>query len=194
MHCRRYWPSCPWWDRQGPTDVSRWRQRSGRGVRRVEDHFQAAPWSRTLCCWWIQSASSSPWASAGFSGSNCFIHWRVAAMTSFALRPLSSTRVRCRTPSTGFLRFSKQRRDGLAGDGHVLLQGAALVDNAVNPAVRMVAVGIADAVLHVADDGVRPIGNVECAVWRRTRRRWDGSSGRRCGGNPPWECPRSGRA
>ena len=65
----------------------------------------------------------------------------------------------------GMPQVFEQCGDGLAVDGDGLLQLAAFGGHAVNAAVFVVAVRIADVVLHVADDDVVPVGDVKGAVF-----------------------------
>ena len=58
----------------------------------------------------------------------------------------------------------KQRGDGLAVDFLRLEQRAAFVSDAVDAAVFVVTVRVADVMLHVADDVVGPIAEVERPV------------------------------
>ena len=58
----------------------------------------------------------------------------------------------------------EQGGDRLAVDGHWFLQRLLLVDQAIDTTVLLVAVGIADVVLHVADDHVLPVRDVEPTV------------------------------
>ncbi len=58
----------------------------------------------------------------------------------------------------------KQGRDRLPGDRHRLLQRSPLGGEPEDPAVGVVAIRVADVVLHVADDHVVPVGHVEGAV------------------------------
>ena len=63
----------------------------------------------------------------------------------------------------------EQGGDRLAVDGHWFLQRLLLVDQAVDTTVLLVAVGIADVVLHVADDHVLPVRDVEPTVCAENR-------------------------
>ena len=65
----------------------------------------------------------------------------------------------------GMFQVFEQGGDGLAVDGDGLLQLAAFGGHAVDAAVFVVAVGVADVVLHVADDDVVPVGNVEGTIF-----------------------------
>ena len=65
----------------------------------------------------------------------------------------------------GMFQVFEQGGDGLAVDGDGLLQLAAFGGHAVDAAVFVVAVGVADVVLHVADDDVVPVGNVEGSIF-----------------------------
>ena len=53
----------------------------------------------------------------------------------------------------------------LAVDRHGRVQRAPLGGDAVDAAVRMVAVRVAHVVLHVADDDVVPVGDVKSAIF-----------------------------
>ncbi len=87
-------------------------------------------------------------------------------MTSFESRSLSSIRVRWRMPSTGDFRFSSRAGIGWPSIGDGLLQRSTDGGHAVDAAVRVVAVGIAHVVLHVADDDVVPVAEIQRAVGR----------------------------
>jgi hypothetical protein len=58
----------------------------------------------------------------------------------------------------------KQRGHGLAIDLEGLHQRAAFVGEAINPAMLVIAIGIANVVLHVADEGILPVENVQRAI------------------------------
>jgi hypothetical protein len=66
----------------------------------------------------------------------------------------------------GVLQVFEQRGDRLAVDGDGLLQLAARGGDAIDAAVFVVAVRVAHVVLHVADDDVVPVGEVERAIGR----------------------------
>src|SRR5947208_12341581 len=51
------------------------------------------------------------------------------------------------------------------GDGPRLLQRPAFIRHLVNPAMRMIAARIAQIVLHVPDDRVLPIEEVDRSIW-----------------------------
>src|SRR5438045_3143582 len=63
-----------------------------------------------------------------------------------------------------FFQQLKQSGDRLAIDPGRLHEGAALVCNSVDPAMDMIAVGITEMVLHVADDWVLPVGYINRAI------------------------------
>ncbi len=65
----------------------------------------------------------------------------------------------------GMLQVLQQRLDRLAVDLDRLLQRPALHREAKDSAVLVVAVGIANVVLHVTDDGVVPVRNIQRAVF-----------------------------
>ena len=58
----------------------------------------------------------------------------------------------------------EQRGDGLAMNFLRLEQGTAIVRDAINAPLHFVAVGVAQVVLHVADDRVMPIGEIDRAI------------------------------
>ena len=65
----------------------------------------------------------------------------------------------------GMLEVFEQRGDGLTVDGDGFLQFAAFGGHAVDAAVFVVAIWVAYVVLHVADDDVVPVGDVERAIF-----------------------------
>ena len=58
----------------------------------------------------------------------------------------------------------EQCRDRLAVDLRRLEKRPAFVGDAIDAAMLVIAIRIAQIVLHVADDRVAPIGEVECAI------------------------------
>ena len=58
----------------------------------------------------------------------------------------------------------EQLADRLSVHVHMSGQRAALTGHTVNASVLLVAVWVADVVLHVADDDVLPVGNIESSV------------------------------
>ena len=64
----------------------------------------------------------------------------------------------------GMFEIFEERGDGESSDGYGFLEGAIFVDEAIDAAVGVVAVGVTDIVLHVTDDEVLPIGDVEGAI------------------------------
>ena len=72
----------------------------------------------------------------------------------------------------GVLEILEQCGDGLSCDGHLLLEGTVYGRDAVDSAVNVVAVGVANVVLHVADDDVLPVGDVHRAVFTKDSVGW----------------------
>ena len=64
----------------------------------------------------------------------------------------------------GRFQILEQSGDRLAVDGDRLLQRAADGRHAIDAAVRVVAIGIAHVVLHVADDDVVPVAEIQRAI------------------------------
>ena len=64
----------------------------------------------------------------------------------------------------GMFEIFEERGNGESGDGYGFLEGAIFVDEAIDASVGVVAVGVTDIVLHVTDDEVLPIGDVEGAI------------------------------
>ena len=64
----------------------------------------------------------------------------------------------------GMFEVFEERGDGESSDGYGLLEGAIFIDEAIDAAVGVVAVGVTDIVLHVTDDEVLPIGDVKGAI------------------------------
>ena len=83
--------------------------------------------------------------------------WSVSAAAQLGLDPVAHAVFR-------LLEQVEQPLDRLAGDLHRLEQRPALVGDPVDAAVGPVAAGVAEVVLHVADDRVLPLEEVDRPV------------------------------
>ena len=91
-------------------------------------------------------------------------HFLTAAMTSSVSRLPSSILAQLADVVLRLLEQVEQRGDRLAVDLGGLSSGRPSIRDAVDAAVLVVAVGVAQVVLHVADDRVVPVGEVDRAV------------------------------
>ena len=72
----------------------------------------------------------------------------------------------------GMLQVFQQSCDRLASDFDWFLKGTIFYGKAENPSMNVITIRVSDIVLHVTDDCIMPVGNIQRSVFSDDRIRW----------------------